>query len=80
VDASYDTSRVNPGDWVNSQATNDNDNEFNLTANETRLGFNFTGPKTATMETSGKVEFDFYGSGADLCLRRVVRFHTWTMG
>jgi hypothetical protein len=67
-DASYDTSRVNPGDyvvWVNSEATNDNDDEFNLTANETRLGMNFTGPKTATMETSGKVEFDFYGNFAD---------------
>jgi hypothetical protein len=67
-DAAYDTSRVTTGNyvvWVNSEATNDNDDEFNLTANETRLGFNFAGPKTASMETSGKVEFDFYGNFAD---------------
>jgi hypothetical protein len=68
ADAAYDTSQGYPGDyvvWVNSEATNDDDDEFDLTANETRLGFNFTGPKTATMETSGKVEFDFYGNYAE---------------
>ena len=79
-DASYDTSRVNPGDyvlWVNSEATNDNDNEFNLTANETRLGFNFAGPKTATMETSGKIEFDFYGNFADENKAKFQMRHAW---
>jgi len=67
-DAAYDTSRVNTGNyvlWVNSEATNDNDDEFNLTANETRLGIALAGPKGADMETSGKVEFDFYGNFAD---------------
>jgi hypothetical protein len=67
-DAAYDTSRVSAGDyvvWVNSEATNDNDDEFNLTANETRLGLNIAGPKSASMETSGKIEFDFYGNFAE---------------
>jgi hypothetical protein len=63
--------------WVNSEATNSNDNEFNLTANETRLGFNFTGPKTATMETSGKVEFDFYGNFADENKAKIQMRHAW---
>lgn len=79
-DASYDTSRVNAGDyvlWVNSEATNGNDNEFNLTANETRLGFNFAGPKTETMETSGKVEFDFYGNFADENKAKIQMRHAW---
>jgi hypothetical protein len=67
-DAAYDTSRVNTGNymlWVNSEATNDDDDEFNVTANETRLGVAIAGPKAPDMETSGKVEFDFFGSGAD---------------
>lgn len=79
-DASYDTSRVNPGDyvlWVNSEATNENDDEFNLTANETRLGANITGPKTETMETSGKVEFDFYGNFADENKAKIQMRHAW---
>jgi hypothetical protein len=67
-DAAYDTSRTTTGNyvtWVNSEATNDDDDEFNLTANETRLGLRIGGPKTAQMETSGVIEFDFFGSGAD---------------
>ena len=66
-DASYDTSRTNPGNfvlWVDSEATRDDDNEFNLTANQTRLGLRITGPATETFKTSGVVEFDFYGNYA----------------
>jgi hypothetical protein len=62
-DASYDTSRTNLGNfvlWVDSEATRSNDNEFNLTANQTRLGFNIAGPASDTMKTSGKVEFDLF--------------------
>ncbi len=68
ADAAYDTSRVTSGNyvvWVNREASDSGDNEFNLTANETRLGFAINGPKGATMETSGRVEFDFYGSNAE---------------
>ena len=68
ADAAYDSSRVTTGNYivyVDNEASNNNDNEFNLTANETRLGFNFTGPKNDTMVTSGKVEFDFFGNYAE---------------
>ncbi len=66
ADASYDTSRVNPGNyivWVDSEATNDNDNEFNMTANQTRLGLKIKGPMDEGIETSGLIEVDFYGGG-----------------
>jgi hypothetical protein len=66
-DASYDTSRTTPGNfvlYVDSEATRSNDDEFNLTANQTRLGFNIAGPASDTMKASGKVEFDLFGNYA----------------
>lgn len=63
ADASRDSSRTTPGNYVvyvDSEATRRNDAEFNLTANETRLGMDFSGPSTDAMKTSGKVEFDFF--------------------
>jgi len=66
-DASYDSSRTNPGNFVlfvDSEATRNNDNEFNLTANQTRFGLNINGPASETMKTSGKIEFDLYGNYA----------------
>jgi hypothetical protein len=68
ADASYDSSRTHPGNyalWVDSEAANKNDDEFNLTANQTRLGMKITGPKDASLQTSGRVEFDFYGNYAE---------------
>ncbi len=68
ADGSYDSSRTTFGNYVvyvDSEATRTNDNEFNLTANETRLGMNFSGPSSKTLKTSGKVEFDFFGTPAD---------------
>jgi hypothetical protein len=66
-DASYDTSRTTAGNYVmyvDSEATRDNDDEFNMTANQTRLGFNINGPASETMKASGKVEFDLFGNYA----------------
>ena len=37
------------------------DNEFNMTARETRLGLELMGPDTEDWKTSGKIEVDFYG-------------------
>jgi hypothetical protein len=68
ADASRDSSRTNPGNfvlYVDREDQRKNDAEFNLTANETRLGMNFSGPSSDTMKTSGKVEFDFFGNYAD---------------
>ena len=68
VDAAYDSSRTTTGNyvkWVDSESTNKNDNEFNLTANETRFGINITGPEDDSVKTSGRVEVDFYGGDAE---------------
>ncbi|MBN2590558.1 MAG: hypothetical protein JXA96_11910 [Sedimentisphaerales bacterium] len=67
LDMALDNSRINTGNfarWVDSERYNDNDEQFNMTANETRLGFIITGPKNNGLITSGKVEIDFYGTGA----------------
>jgi hypothetical protein len=65
ADASYDTARVTPGDYVKwVERDNDFDRQFNLTANETRLGLNIKGPDAGSAKTSGKVEIDFYGTGS----------------
>lgn len=66
LDAAYDDSQINNGDfaqWVMPENTNDDDNQFNMTANETRLGVRINGPDNGQMETSGRVELDFYGGG-----------------
>ena len=65
LDAAYDTERTSPGNfykWVESDLYRQNDDQFNMTANQTRLGFNFTGPTVGAAHTTGKVEVDFYGS------------------
>ncbi len=66
ADASYDTERTTVGDyakWVESKANKKDSSQFNLTANETRIGFLINGPNDGEIKTSGKIEFDFYGSG-----------------
>ena len=68
MDAAYDSARTNTGNfarWVNSGEKRRGDGQFNATANETRLGLKFTGPTTETLKTSGLVEIDFYGGGAE---------------
>lgn len=68
ADASRDSSRTTTGNYVlyvDSEATRRNDAESNLTAGESRLGLNFSGPSSETLKTSGKVEFDFFGKNAD---------------
>ena len=68
LDASYDTAHVRPGNyayWVDSEATNRHDNQFNMTANETRLGLNISGPQVGEVMTSGRFEMDFCGGGPE---------------
>jgi len=65
ADASYDTSRTYPGNyavWADSESSKRNDNEFNMTANQTRLGLKIGGPEDNGIKTSGRLEFDLYGS------------------
>lgn len=71
ADASYDDSRTSPGVYVKTvdrenypsgYAKAKDDDKFNMTARETRLGFNVSGPRIGEADVSGKVEFDFYGA------------------
>lgn len=68
ADAAFDTSRVNTGNfarWVEHESTNRDDHQLNITANETRLGLRFTGPGVGDAKTSGLIEMDFFGGGAE---------------
>ncbi|UCG58319.1 MAG: hypothetical protein JSU70_02200 [Phycisphaerales bacterium] len=67
ADGSYDSSRTTTGDytvWVDSEAANPNDDEFNMTAKQSRFGIKVKGPDHGQMQTRGHLEFDFYGGGA----------------
>jgi len=66
LDAAYDSSRIDNGNyakWVERENANSNDDQFNMTANETRLGMLINGPDDPILKASGRVEVDFYGSG-----------------
>ncbi len=76
LDAAYDDSRISTGNfarWVESEATNKDDDELNITARQSRFGLNFFGPETADMKTGGKVEIDFYEGGAENKARLMMR-------
>ncbi len=81
-DASYDNSRTNPGNYilyVDPESTRKNDDEFNLTANQTRLGLRVTGPATETFKTYGLVEFDFYGNYASENKAKIQMRHAYVV-
>jgi cell division protein FtsL len=68
VDASYDSSRMDLGDyakWVRPDRGRNDHSQFDLTANETRLGLLIYGPNDQEFKTSGRVEMDFYGGGTE---------------
>ncbi|MBN2055857.1 hypothetical protein JW905_13090 [bacterium] len=84
VDMAYDTGRVDPGNyarWVNSEADNEDDDQFNITANASRLGFKLSGQSDSGRELSGLLEIDLYGGGAENkatpCLRHAYVKMTW---
>ena len=67
LDAAYDDSRTKVGNfalYAESEATHKNDNEFNMTARQTRLGLDILAPKIYDWEAWGRIEIDFYGDGA----------------
>ncbi len=68
IDAAFDTQRTDNGNfirWVESRddalGTGRTDSEFNLTANQSRVGINLTAPTYQGIETAGKLEVDLYG-------------------
>jgi hypothetical protein len=65
-DASYDDSRTNYGNYilyVPTESIKKNDDEFNMTARQTRLGIEITAPIVDDWSSQGKIEVDFYGDG-----------------
>lgn len=86
LDAIFDTSRVYPGNYaiyVKQEGPYNDDNQLNITANQTRLGLNLSGPEAAGAKTAGKVEMDFYGPGGTenkglLMMRQAYLELTWT--
>jgi len=67
LDAAYDDSRIDDGNfakWVERENTNQDDEQFNMTANQSRFGMNITGPDNGEIKTSGRAEVDFYGGGS----------------
>jgi len=68
LDASLDSALTNNGDFayiVLPYAEGEEHSEFNMTANQTRLGVKFDGPNGDDVDVSGRIEFDFYGGGGE---------------
>ncbi len=65
LDASYDDSSTsgNYVVYVPSEGVVKDDNEFNMTARQTRLGVTIKAPEFEGWNASGKVEIDFFGDG-----------------
>jgi hypothetical protein len=65
LDGSYDqnvTSHGNFAMWVNPQTYNKDDEQFNMTANETRMGFKLDNTDARDIKLHGQLEFDLYAS------------------
>jgi hypothetical protein len=84
LDMAYDTARVVPGDYalyVKSEAVNTEDNQLSITANQSRLGLNLSGPDWAGGKMTGKFEIDFYGGGpenkSNILLRQAFAELSW---
>ena len=68
TDVVYDSDRTFTGNfaaWVERQNGASHDNHFNMTANQSRFGLNLKGPGDSKIKTSGKFEFDLYGSAPE---------------
>lgn len=66
LDASYDDSRSFPGNfilYVPNESIHKDDDEFNMTARQTRLGLDIIAPDIYDWKAWGRVEMDFYGDG-----------------
>ena len=67
LDAAYDNSRAKVGNFVlyaENESVHKNDNEFNMTARQTRLGLDILAPNIYDWQAWGRIEIDFYGDGA----------------
>jgi hypothetical protein len=67
-DAVVNTARMDVGNyakWVRPDRGNNDHTQFDMTANESRLGLWIYGPKDEQVKTTGRFEIDFYGGGAE---------------
>ncbi|MCP4567125.1 MAG: hypothetical protein GY841_06055 [FCB group bacterium] len=65
LDGSYDqnlTSHGNFAMWVPLPDYEGGDEQFNMTANQTRMGLKLNGTGYGELKINGKIEFDLYGS------------------
>jgi len=65
LDGAYDQNLTSHGNfvmWIPSHVYDENDHQFNMTANETRFGLNANGVNYADLKVGGKLEFDLYGA------------------
>lgn len=68
LDASYDQNLTNEGNyimWVEPQQNGNDDEQFNMTHKESRVGFTATGNGYRNARVTANVEFDLYGGGAE---------------
>lgn len=75
LDGAYDSCHTNPGNfvrWVDPSEDPDDD-AFNMTANQTRVGLEITELADGRAESSARVEIDFYGGGAENKSRPMLR-------
>jgi len=77
LDGSYDQNQTSHGNfamWVNPNSLDEDDAQFNMTANQTRLGVNAKGSGYGEVNLGGKIEFDLYGavSGASVAENKAI--------
>ncbi len=77
LDGSFDQSLTSHGNfvmWVKPQTDGQNDEQFNMTANQTRLGCVLQGNGYNEVKVGGKIEFDLYGgvSGATVAQNKAL--------
>ncbi len=65
LDGAYDNNLTSHGNyimWIQPRVYGKDDEQLNITANETRLGINISSTGYQNAEVGGKLECDFYGS------------------
>lgn len=65
LDGAYDQNVSSHGNfalWVNQKTSDKDDAQFNMTANQTRLGLKVKGKGYSDVKVNGKIEFDLYGA------------------
>lgn len=62
LDAAYDDNRTSHGNFAMWAQNSKDDDQFNMTANQTRFGLKAMGKDYYDVDVTGQLEFDLYGS------------------